>query len=253
MNLGINAWHAMEGRPGLIDVTLDVVEDDRGLAGPRASRCVRLSVRDTGQGMSPATQARIFEPFFTTKAPGEGTGLGLSTVHGIMKSCHGEISVSSQIGAGTTFELYFPAIDVGAPDVGVRETPVPRGRGQHILFIDDEASLVAWSAEALERLGYRVTGQTSAVDAIAAVAEDARRFDLVVTDLTMPAMTGFELAERIGAVRPDLPVVFMSGNIAAMAAESVQRYGIDAFVLKPVSFKSLAQAVHRVLQSEGED
>jgi len=250
MNLGINAWHAMMDRPGAIDVALDVVEGDDTRVGPRAGRCVRLSVRDSGQGMSPATRARIFEPFFTTKAPGKGTGLGLSTVHGIMKSCHGEISVSSRLGEGTTFELYFPAMAVETADAGVGDAPVPRGRGQRVLFVDDEPSLVAWATDALERLGYCVTGHTSAPDALTAVTRDASRFDLVISDLTMPAMTGFELAEGIRAVRPDLPVIFTTGYSSVMTAARVQEYGVNAFVLKPVGFKTLGHAVHRVFHGE---
>jgi signal transduction histidine kinase/ActR/RegA family two-component response regulator len=250
MNLGINAWHAMQGRPGVIDLTLEVVEADHTRVGPRAGRCVRLSVRDTGHGMTPATQARIFEPFFTTKAPGEGTGLGLATVHGIMKSCQGEIAVSSEVGQGTTFQLYFPALAATAPEIGASEAPAIRGHGQHILFVDDEAALVAWGTAALKRLGYRVTGQTSVTDALAAVTADARRFDLVITDLTMPAMTGFEFAAQVRAVRADLPVLFTTGYNAAMNAELVRRHGIEAFLQKPVPFRTLAHAVHRALQRE---
>jgi CheY-like chemotaxis protein len=193
--------------------------------------------------MSPATKVRIFEPFFTTKAPGEGTGLGLATVHGIMRRSGGEITVASEVGVGTTFTLYFPAIDAAAIAQGTSTDERPRGAGEHILVVDDEPSLVTWATAALERLGYRVTGYVSAGTALAAVVDDARRFDLVFTDLTMPTMTGFEFAARIHAVRPDLPVIFTTGYSTAMTDATVAQYGKDAFLLKPVSLDALAHAV----------
>ncbi len=203
MNLGTNAWHAMKDRPGVLEVTLDVVDADAAFVkthvGLHTGHYVRLSVRDTGHGMAPAMQERIFEPFFTTKAPGEGTGLGLATVHGIMKSHAGEISVDSQPEGGTTFHLYFPALEVAVSDAELVPTPVPRGSGQRILFVDDEGGLVLWGTRALESLGYCVTGDQSVVHALAAVTDHPEAYDLVVTDLTMPVMTGIEFCRtRLG-------------------------------------------------------
>jgi PAS domain S-box-containing protein len=250
MNLGINAAHAMNDRPGVIDVTIDAVDADPELFGGRMGRYARFSMRDTGRGIDPATRARIFEPFFTTKAPGEGTGLGLATVHGIMKSCNGEILVSSKVGEGTTFRLYFPATDDAAAAVGGREEAPPRGDGQHILYVDDEASLVAWGSGMLEQLGYRVTGRSSVLEALADVTEHPEIFDLVVTDMTMPVMTGLQFAERIRAARPDLPVILTTGYSAALTSEAVHPFGIEALLVKPIAFNTLADAVDRVLRLE---
>jgi PAS domain S-box-containing protein len=248
MNLGINARHAMKDRPGVIETRLDAVDADAKLFGGRLGRFARFSMRDTGHGIDLATQARIFEPFFTTKGPGDGTGLGLATVHGIMKSCQGEILVSSQVGEGTTFQLYFPEIDVASSEVSINREPLPRGHGQHVLFVDDEASLVAWGAGMLERLGYRVTGKSNVVDALAAVTERAHAFDVVITDMTMPVMTGIQFAERVRAVRPDMPVILTTGYSAAMTSEAVHQFGIEALLVKPIALKTLAETVHRVLQ-----
>jgi two-component system cell cycle sensor histidine kinase/response regulator CckA len=250
MNLGANAWHAMKDRPGVLELTVDVVDADAAFVkthvGLHAGRYVRLSVRDTGHGMAPAMQERIFEPFFTTKAPGEGTGLGLATVHGIMKSHAGEISVESQPEGGTIFHLYFPALAVAVSDAEVVAMPVPRGSGQRILFVDDEGGLVKWGTRALESLGYCVTGEQSVVQALAAVTGHPDAYDLVVTDLTMPVMTGIEFAERLWAVRPDLPIILTTG-FSTLTIEAVQRLGMGALVLKPNTIKTLGDAVHRVL------
>jgi PAS domain S-box-containing protein len=250
MNLGANAWHAMKDRPGVLEVTVDLIDADAAFvkthAGLHTGRHVRLSVRDTGHGMAQAMQERIFEPFFTTKAPGEGTGLGLATVHGIMKSHAGEISVESQPEGGTIFHLYFPALAVAVSDAEVVATPVPRGSGQRILFVDDEGGLVKWGTRALESLGYCVTGEQSVVHALAAVTGHPEAYDLVVTDLTMPVMTGIEFAERVWAVRPDLPIILTTG-FSTLTLEAVRRLGMGALVLKPNTIKTLGEAVHRVL------
>ena len=250
MNLGVNAWHALGDRPGLIEVTLDTVDAKGTLPPPHAGRYVRLSVRDTGHGMDAATQARIFEPFFTTKGPGEGTGLGLSTVHGIMKSYDGEITVFSRPGRGATFQLYFPEVDAGITISNTDEAPMSRGHGQHILFVDDEVALVGWGAQALKRLGYRVTGHSSVTEAFAAVRQHADSFDLVITDLTMPEMTGLELARGVHAIRADLPFILTTGNGSATTGEATRELGIRAFLSKPIGLKVLADTVRLVLEGK---
>ncbi|MFA6545931.1 MAG: PAS domain S-box protein, partial [Limisphaerales bacterium] len=200
MNLCTNAAQAMRGRPGVLKVELDEVEADAGFAQTHADLApghyVRLTVADTGCGMDRATQERIFEPFFTTKPPGEGTGLGLSVVHGIMKSHDGSVSVYSQPGEGTTFHLYFPVLnaEVAAPAAAL--APVPRGHGEHVLFVDDELALVQLGRKVLDGLGYQVTTKSSASEAFAIVRDQPDYFDLVVTDLTMPGMSGADLARQ---------------------------------------------------------
>jgi CheY-like chemotaxis protein len=251
MNLGTNAWYAMKDRAGVVEVTLSAFAANAAFVRARVDlsqgRYALVSVRDTGHGMDQATQDRIFEPFFTTKGPGEGTGLGLATVHGIMKSHDGAIGVESRPGEGTTFHLYFPAIATGAIEERAAETAAPRGRGEHILFVDDEAMLVGWGTRALERLGYRATGATSPADALAAVSANPARFDLVITDLTMPAMNGIQLAQRIREIEPELSCILTTGYSADITAESVQQFGIDALILKPITKQTLGEAVHRVL------
>jgi PAS domain S-box-containing protein len=253
MNLGTNAWHAMKDRPGVLEVTLGPVDAAapfvKAHVGARQGRYALLSIRDTGHGMDEAMQERIFDPFFTTKAPGEGTGLGLATVHGIMKSHGGEISVDSRPDEGTTFHLYFPALEGEVSNADVGPTLVPRGHGQRILFVDDEAGLVAWGARALESLGYSVTGKQDVVEALAAVTDHPEAFDLVVTDLTMPAMTGIDFAQCIWAIRRDLPVILTTGFSATLTVEAVRRLGLGALVLKPTSIKTLGEVVQRVLQA----
>jgi len=251
MNLGTNAWHAMEKFGGILEITLGTFDLDADGATRRldvpAGRYTMLSVRDTGAGMDRATQERIFEPFFTTKEPGKGTGLGLATVHGIMKTHEGAISVYSQPGEGTTFHLYFPA---AAQDVLVRAhdaTTPPRGRGERILFVDDEAPLAAWGKDVLERLGYHVTSHTNVFEAMDEVRGHPARFDLVVTDLTMPGMSGVSFARTLLETRADMPIILATGYRGALTEDSVRGAGIRAVLLKPHTVQTLSDAVQRAL------
>jgi DNA-binding NtrC family response regulator len=166
-----------------------------------------------------------------------------------MKSYDGEIVVSSELGEGATFRLYFPVTDLAVVDEGAAEVPLPRGDGQHILFVDDEASLVAWGIGVLERLGYRVTGHTRVADALAAVNEDPDAFDLVLTDMTMPVMTGIQFAQRVRGIRPDLPVILTTGY-SPSATSAVHQDGIARLLVKPIALSTLAQAVDRALREE---
>jgi CheY-like chemotaxis protein len=251
MNLGANAAHAMAERGGVLEVRLEPVALDAGAAtiAPelRSGRYARLSVGDTGSGMDPATLERIFEPFYTTKAPGQGTGLGLSVVHGIMKSHDAVITVDSQVGVGTTFHLYFPAAD---PSVGEDAAPPARevhGHGEHILFVDDEEAIVDVATLILSRLGYRVTGSTDAVQALQDFRARPHEFAAVVTDLAMPGLSGHDLARQIRDIRPDLPIVLTSGNVRPADAEAAQRLGVGDVLLKPNLVGDLGATLHRVL------
>lgn len=251
MNLGTNAWHAMKERTGRLEVKLENFEIDTDLAESplhvRPGRYVRLSVSDTGTGMDKATIDRIFEPFFTTKAQGEGTGMGLAVVHGIMKSHDGAITVTSKLGEGTAFHLYFPAHVGELPEEEAQASPIPRGTGECILLVDDEESIVQLNREILTRLGYTVATQTSATEAIAQVRAKPAQFDLMIADLTMRGMTGIDFARQLAQIRPDLPIILVTGYPGSLTSEQVWAAGVRELLLKPATIQSLGTAVHRAL------
>jgi signal transduction histidine kinase/CheY-like chemotaxis protein len=251
MNLGTNAAHAMAERGGVLEVSLETVTRDGGtVAGApelRAGRHVVLSISDTGCGIERAALEHIFEPFYTTRAPGQGTGLGLSVVHGIMKSHDAVITVDSEVGVGTTFHLYFPAADSTVAEAAGQPAPEPRGSGEHILFVDDEEAIVDVATLTLQRLGYRVTGATDAGRALAEFRSRPDEFDAVVTDLSMPGLTGTELARQVREIRPDVAVLLASGYVRPDEAEAVQRLGLGEVIPKPDLVAGLGVMLHRVL------
>ena len=252
MNLGTNAWHAMREKPGTLKVEMVVMEVDADFAGAHPGlhpgRYVRLSVSDTGHGMDPATVERIFEPFFTTKSVGEGTGLGLAVVLGIMQNHDGTITVYSERGAGTTFHLYFPVFETETATPEPVSMPIPRGQGEHVLFVDDEEALARVGTRMLERLGYRVTSKTNAPEAVAAVRAHPDKFDLVVTDLTMPGLDGLKLGSQLLQIRPGLPIILTTGYSGAMTLENARELGFRDLLAKPTTARVLGEAVHRALQ-----
>ena len=256
MNLCTNAWHAMKAKPGLIEIDVRTVELDDKLTKlyPRLSpgKHVRLSVTDHGSGMDQATQTRIFEPFFTTKALGEGSGLGLAVVHGIVKAHHGTIVVKSSPGQGTTFELYFPALALVASHDSHRNAnpisaDISRGRGEKILLVDDEPALVELGSTILERCGYSVAAFTSSCDAFEAANAAPQTFDLVISDLSMPGLSGLDLVEKLRQVRPNIPVIVVSGYVDAAMQERISELGVQKVLLKPFTIESVGAAVHEVL------
>ena len=251
MNLGTNAWHAMRDQQGILKVEMGVMEVGEDLAKTRPDlhpgRYVRLSVSDTGCGMDQATAKRIFEPFFTTKGVGEGTGLGLAVVHGIMKSHDGDITVYSQPGEGTVFHLYFPVFETETILREIAETPIPRGNGEHILFVDDEAALANLGKRMLERLGYQVTVKTSALEALAAVRAQPEEFALVITDLTMPVMDGAKLGRQLLQLQPQLRMILTTGYSGLMTNQKVLELGFQELLNKPSTGRTLGETVHRVL------
>ena len=257
MNLGTNAWHAMRDQPGTLKVEMGVIEVDAPFAhahpGLRPGRYVRLCVSDTGHGMDAATRARIFDPFFTTKAVGEGTGLGLAVVLGIMQGHDGAITVYSEPGAGATFHLYFPVFETAEAADETVSQPIPRGQGEHILFVDDEEVLAGLGKQILERLGYTVTTKTSASEALAAVREQPDRFDLVITDLTMPLMDGARLGSQLLQIQPRLPIILATGYSATMTNEKVRELGFREVLLKPSTARALGEAVYRALHPAASD
>ncbi|HEY4989284.1 MAG TPA: ATP-binding protein, partial [Opitutaceae bacterium] len=239
MNLGTNAWQAMKDHAGRLEVKLDRYVVDTAFAAMqpklRPGVYARLSIRDTGSGMDPATLGRIFEPFFTTKPVGEGTGLGLAVVHGIMDNHDGAITAYSALGEGTIFHLYFPEY-LGAPaEVAVDEKKVPRGQGERIVLVDDEELLTTLGQQALTGLGYEVETATRPEVAIEMVRASPGRFALVLTDQTMPGMTGLVLARRLKEIQPGLPVILMTGNNISISPAKLREAGVTQVLLKPHS------------------
>ncbi|MEW6593458.1 MAG: PAS domain S-box protein [Thermodesulfobacteriota bacterium] len=251
INLCANAADAMEAG-GVLTVRLEEVTVDRDLArrveGLSPGDYVRLSVADTGHGMDQATMSRIFEPYFTTKGPGKGTGLGLATVHGIVSSHQGAIACSSMPGQGSTFSLYFPALPAGTAadaDSGQETTP-PRVAG-HILVVDDEPSIVRIAEQALRRLDCQVTAFTNSTQALLAFQNSPYAFDAVLTDQTMPALTGLELARKMMTIRPDIPIILTTGYSTSVNEEQAKAAGIRTFLMKPLSIEELGRALHEAL------
>jgi PAS domain S-box-containing protein len=255
MNLVTNAWQAMDAREGLIEIAVGPYDGDGGTApqhiGIREGPYAMLTVRDTGPGMDAQTLERIFDPFFTTKAPGRGTGLGLSTVHGIIKSLAGTVLVDSVPGAGSTFRVLLPAAEsAGATDLAVAPG-VPAGQGERVLFVDDEEALTRLGASMLTRLGYTVEACADPLRAFDKIANASERFDLVITDLTMPGANGLKVAGFAHDLCPHLPIILTTGNPTSLTAEDIGRCGIIEVLAKPVSMRLLGEAVHRALSRRG--
>jgi two-component system cell cycle sensor histidine kinase/response regulator CckA len=252
MNLCTNAAHAMHGT-GVLALGLTVTDLAPGQAEAPATlgagRYVRLTVRDTGHGMDPGTMERIFEPFFTTKPPGEGTGLGLSVVHGIVAAHGGAIHVESAPGRGTTFAVYLPVSAAAAPAVAA-SVPGDLAGQERVLVVDDDAPVATVTQRVLERSGYRVTMRTSSAEALALVRDDPAQFDLLLTDQTMPQLTGMQLAGAVHALRPDLPIILTSGFAEVPGAAERRALGVRELLLKPANPRDLMSAVRRVLDQQ---
>ncbi len=250
LNLCNNAEHAMRATGGVLDVQLESVQVSpaQTLHYPslRPGLHLRLIVRDTGNGMPSEVAARIFEPFFTTKSPGEGTGMGLSVVHGIVTSHKGAITVDSAPGKGTTFELYLPQLDEPAVEDETPPEPVTPG-SERILFVDDEEPLVYLAEAMLKHLGYAAEVYTRSDEALAAFTADPERFDLIITDQTMPSMTGEVLAAEVRRIRSNIPVILCTGHSHVISSERAKTLGFDAFCLKPLLTQDLSRTIRDVL------
>jgi CheY-like chemotaxis protein len=209
----------------------------------------KLTVRDTGHGIDPSTLARVFDPYFTTKEKGVGTGLGLAVVHGIVKACRGTIHVASEVGVGTVFDVYLPRVDEPASGETLRPASLPTG-SERILFVDDEEALVITTRRMLERLGYDVTASVSSRDALERFQSDPAAFDLVITDQTMPHMTGDQLAASLLELRPDIPVILCTGFSETMTEERALGLGIRSYLMKPLVMGTLASAVREALEDD---
>ncbi len=254
MNLGTNALHAMDGGAGRLTIRLDAFQPDEAFlqCNPQlhAIKYARLTVIDTGHGMDALTVKRIFEPFFTTKPVGKGTGLGLAVVHGIVEALDGVVAVESEPGRGTVFSLYFPAQMKNVLLSDMPEGIFPAGRGQRILLVDDEAAIVKLYQPLLKALKYQATVTQNPREAIGWVRQNPAQFDLVITDLTMPEMTGLDLARQLHACRADLPIVLATGFKATVSAQLLADAGISELVEKPVSITILAEVLHRLLSGK---
>jgi CheY-like chemotaxis protein len=252
INLSTNAMQAMKAEKGVLTVGLkrvalsedEIVKED----GVRAGDYMELTVSDSGRGMDEKAMERIFEPYFTTRDVGKGSGMGLAMVHGIVRGCGGFIRVKSMPGQGSSFRLYFPVL-AGETAAGVAEeeqAPIPTGR-ERILVVDDEESLVEMYQAILEQLGYAVTVHSSSEQALAAFQASPENFDLVITDQAMPKLSGSELATRLLAIRPTIPILLCTGYSSIISEENAAALGIAKYIAKPIRMKELAETIRETL------
>jgi len=254
MNLCTNAFHAMAENSGIMTVSLNEVfidkDDEKKFLNLKSGRYMKLMVSDTGCGIPPDIKDKIFNPFFTTKEVGKGTGMGLSVLHGIVKSHKGDVKVYSEAGKGTSFHIYFPIIDKkGVKEAMMDMEDLPRGR-ERVLMVDDEKDITAVVRQNLEELGYVLVTENSALLALERFSQAPDQYDLVISDMTMPKMTGISLAEKLRAVRSDIPIIICSGLEDQSITDNVDQGRINAFLIKPFSKRTIAKLVRKVLDSE---
>jgi CheY-like chemotaxis protein len=252
MNLCTNAAHAMRERGGILEVSLAKFDLLPGLSSPYPEMgpgpYLKLQVKDTGYGIPAEVLPRVFDPYFTTKEVGEGTGLGLAVVHGITKSYKGGITVSSEPGKGTTFEIYIPRVETPrVPITSDQKEPLPLGGHERILFVDDESAIAEIARSILKHLGYEVEVRTSSIEAREKFRANPDRFDLVITDMTMPNMTGDRLAQEILSIHPGMPIILCTGFSELITEEKAKALGIQEFIMKPLVMKDLAVVIRRAL------
>ena len=251
MNLMINAYHAMEETGGEIIVTLKEIrlgEDDLKSISLPPGKYARLSITDTGCGMAPAVLEKIFEPYFTTKAQGKGSGLGLAVVYGIVKEHGGHIHVYSEEGKGTTFNVYLPLMEKVTEMLPAEKLEsYPAAGREHILLVDDEEMIVELESRMLERFGYRVTSSCNGAEALKIFRESPDAFDLVITDMNMPNMTGDRLARELIAIRPDIPIIICTGFSERISSAEAKALGVKEFLMKPITISEMAEKVRKVL------
>ncbi len=258
MNLCINASHAMEETGGTLEISLlrsdfesrnvesRNVESLNMKSGLEPGRYIKLTVSDTGSGIAPEMIDKIFDPYFTTKEVGKGSGMGLAVVHGIVKNHNGVISIDSQSGKGTAFNILFPLTDE-KPEVKTETTEEFLMGNETILFVDDEKPIVTLAQKMLEHLGYKVETALTPLDALERFNSNPDYFDLVITDMTMPQMTGVKLSEKLMDIRKDIPIIICTGYSAIVDEEKAKKLGLAGFVMKPVSMSELSKVIRKAL------
>ncbi|MCB2183618.1 MAG: PAS domain-containing protein [Desulfobulbaceae bacterium] len=252
MNLCTNAAHAMEKTGGALSISLKTTaigpDDQKMQLHIPLGEYVELTVADTGIGIAPDAIGKIFDPYFTTKEIGKGTGMGLAIIHGIISEYGGAVTVESQLGEGATFHVYFPVITMEALSEVKEPENILKGN-ERILLVDDEAILAEMGKNMLERLGYRVTAKSSSLEALETFQHAPDQFDLVITDQTMPWMTGSELAERIMRIKPDIPIILCTGFSTLINENSAKALGIKEFALKPLTKSTISKLIRKVLDA----
>lgn len=247
MNLAANAAHAMRGRGGRISITLaEAAAEQLPFAPAPGLPYLKVTIQDTGEGIAPEILDRVADPYFTTKAKGEGTGMGLAVVHGIMEKHGGGLTIRSTVGQGTLVELFLPLSDQAIPAPTDLNQELPGG-DERILLVDDEAAVVAAVAPILSKLGYRVTSKTSSVEALTLFRADPDRFDLLITDQSMPGLTGIILAGEVLRLMPGFPVIICTGFSAGLDENSARQAGIAALIMKPFAMHELTATIRRIL------
>jgi PAS domain S-box-containing protein len=252
MNLATNAYHAMEDAGGKLQVSLKQIElasepDPSVFQALTAGKYALLTVTDNGIGIEKAISGKIFDPYFTTKGVGKGTGLGLSVVHGIVKAYKGDIRIHSAPGKGTTVRVYLPIMALTTENKGIENSEPLAGGTEKILLVDDENPIVRVEQRMLENLSYHVTARTSSLEALATFQADPAAFNLVLTDMTMPTMTGMQLAEKLISIRPDIPIILCTGYSEKISAGKAEALGVKGFLMKPVDKSEMARMVRKVL------
>jgi len=251
MNLCTNAAHAMSEKGGILEVSLtDVKITDLSPAYKdlKPGLYLIISVKDTGTGMDISVKERIFEPFFTTKEPGKGTGMGLAMTHRIVENHGGAIVFYSEPGQGTVFQVFFPEIERPVRRKEESLSDKALSGNERILFVDDEETLAELGREVLETLGYKVVNKKSSMEALETFVAAPENFDLVITDQTMPKMTGLELAEKLLAIRSDIPIILCSGFSEAITGEKLKAVGISEFMMKPFTKDEISRAIRSALE-----
>jgi CheY-like chemotaxis protein len=252
MNLSTNAAYAMSKKGGILEISLTEVEitESTKFSDLEPDSYIKLSVKDTGEGIKKETLDKIFDPFFTTKPQGEGTGLGLSVVHGIVKSYGGSIYVESEPDMGSTFNVFLPSVEGGDKKKTTGDLNIPPSGKGHILFVDDEEDIVYLTNQLLTLLGYEVTGKTSSQEALEVFRLEPEKFTLIVTDYTMPYMTGIDLAREVIKIKPDIPVVLCTGFNDSLTLDKVSSFGIKEILFKPVNLNTLGETIHNILNRD---
>jgi len=254
MNLSTNAAYAMKDKGGTLEIILTEIEitESTKTSDLLPGSYIKLTVKDTGKGIDQKDLDKIFDPFFTTKPQGEGTGLGLSVVHGIVKSYEGSIEVTSEPGEGSTFNIYLPSVEGGDKKKTTGDLKIPPSGKGHILIVDDEEDIVYLTNQLLLLLGYEVTGKTSSKEALETFQREPGKFTLIITDYTMPHMTGIDLAREVIKIKPDIPIVLCTGFNDSITLDRVSAFGIREILFKPVNLNILGETINNILVKRAE-